>query len=88
MSQDAEDVKEGPVEKREVRVNQRDRWILYLTVTCCLLVPWPVAILSRSYEAAGIAAIVPLMVGGRLLQHRGWSVPDTSSTRWARRPRK
>jgi hypothetical protein len=57
------------------RLRRRDKVIVWATVGCALVVPWPVAIVTRSYLATSLALLVPVAVGAKLLTRSGWRVP-------------
>jgi len=49
-----------------------DRLVIRVTVVTCLVLPWPVAVLTRDSLAAGAACLGPALVCGAILKRRGW----------------
>jgi hypothetical protein len=50
--------------------------VLIATAVVCLILPWPVALLTHSYMAAGAAFLVPALIGSAVLRRRGWKPVD------------
>ena len=53
-------------------MKRRDLIVIWVTVACGLVLPWPVAILTHNANAAVAAVLVPVLVGGAILRRRGW----------------
>jgi hypothetical protein len=56
-------------------MSNADRLVIRVTVAACLVLPWPVAVLTHDYLAASATCLGPALIGGAILKRRGWRSP-------------